>query len=77
MAPNGLFGQRREAVTGGKNYATFFLRKELFRSFLFNQLGGVQTGTQLTRWSSALIKWLEDTWCLHVSVEASNRLETG
>ena len=55
----------------------FFLRKESFRSFLFNQLGRVQTDTQLTRWSSGSTKRLEDTWRLQVSVEASNRLETG
>ena len=42
VAPSDLFGQRREAVTGGKKSLHLFLRKESFHSFLFNQLGEVQ-----------------------------------
>ena len=36
-----------------------------------------RTNIQLTRWSSASIKRLEDALHLHTSVEAGNQLETG
>ena len=42
VAPSDLFGQRREAVTGGTKSLHLFLRKGSFHSFLFNQLGEVQ-----------------------------------
>ena len=36
-APSGLFYQRREAATCGKNCSTVFSKNESFHSFLFNQ----------------------------------------
>ena len=41
-APSNLFGQKKEEETGEKNRSVF-LKSKLFRNFLFNQLGGVQS----------------------------------
>ena len=60
------FSQRKSFRKENLSAASYSINEAEFRANI-----------QLTRRSSGSIKRLEDTLRLHVSVEASNRLETG